>query len=62
MLHLTDFVTLASIIISIFAVSVSLLGCFKEGRIQRQAGIAGTLTDIVDPRESDMAVESCGKT
>jgi hypothetical protein len=55
-----DYLALTSLIISIFAASISLLKFKKESRIQRQADTVTTFYDIVKLIDNDRAVESRG--
>lgn len=55
-----DFLAFASLIISIFAASISLLRFKKESRIRRQADTVSVFHDIVRLIDSDRAVESRG--
>ena len=56
----TDYLALTSLIISVFAASISLLRFKKESRIQRQADTVTTFYDIVKLIDNDRAVESRG--
>jgi hypothetical protein len=55
-----DPLALTSLIISVFAASISLLRFKKESRIQRQADTVTTFYDIVRLIDNDRAVESRG--
>lgn len=55
-----DFLAFASLIISIFAASISLLRFKKESRIRRQADTVSVFYDIVRLIDSNRAVESRG--
>jgi hypothetical protein len=55
-----DLLALTSLIISLFAASISLLRFKKESRIQRQADTVTTFYDIVKLIDNDRAVESRG--
>lgn len=55
-----DYMAFASLLISVFAASISMVRYRKESRIQRQADIVSTFTDIVKLIDNDRAVESRG--
>ena len=55
-----DYISFASLVISLMAVSVTLIRFKKESKRQRQADLVSTLTDIVKLIDNDRAVESRG--
>lgn len=60
MLSQFDYVSFASLAISLMAVSVTLIRYKKESKRQRQADLVSTLTDIVKLIDNDKATESRG--
>jgi len=55
-----DYISFVSLIISLMAVSVTLLRYKKESKRQRQADLVSTLTDIVNLIDNDRAIKSRG--
>src|SRR5574341_1111316 len=55
-----DYISFASLVISLMAVSVTFIRFKKESKRQRQADLVSTLTDIVKLIDNDRAVESRG--
>lgn len=55
-----DYVSFASLVISLMAVSVTLIRYKKESKRQRQADLVSTLTDIVKLIDNDRATISRG--
>ena len=55
-----DYISFASLVISLMAVLVTLIRFKKESKRQRQADLVSTLTDIVKLIDNDRAVESRG--
>lgn len=55
-----DYISFLSLVISLMAVSVTLIRFKKESKRQRQADLVSTLTDIVKLIDNDRAVESRG--
>lgn len=55
-----DFTSLASLFISIAAVTISVVKFRKESRLQTQADMVSALTDIVKLIDNDNAIEARG--
>lgn len=55
-----DFTSLASLLISIAAVTISVVKFRKESRLQTQADMVSALTDIVKLIDNDNAIEARG--
>ncbi len=55
-----DYLTLASLMVAFSAVAISMIRFRKESKIQRQADLVSTFTDIVKLIDNDRAVDSRG--